>query len=174
MDEPTTPYQAALLGQTATIYHLHSVDEYRDIASRLATQASRSLSLLSRDLEPLVFNQPPFIEAVKQLALNTRIARIRILLQDNSLVRTQGHRLIDLAQRLTSTIEIRKPGRESVDIAETFLIADDCGYLHRQLADRYEAMVCFNDHLRTNQLEERFTEIWERGEPDIEMVRLHL
>ncbi len=44
----------------------------------------------------------------------------------------------------------------------------------RKLADRYRAIACFNDRLQLSQLEEIFTDAWERGEPDMELVRLHL
>lgn len=73
-----------------------------------------------------------------------------------------------------NTIEIRKPDREYRDFAESFLLVDDCGYLHRKLADRYRATACFNDQLQVSQREEIFTDAWERGEPDMELVRLHL
>lgn len=140
----------------------------------MVAQANRSLSLISPDLEPLIYDQAPFISAVKRLALKSRVARIRIIVQDNSLARQQGHRLIKLAQRLTSTMEIRKPDRAYREFTESFLLVDDCGYLHRQLADRYPATACYNDRLQVSQLEAVFNEAWERAEPDFELVRLHL
>ncbi|MEN8178028.1 MAG: GNAT family N-acetyltransferase [Pseudomonadota bacterium] len=172
--ESSPGFMEANLGLTQTTYYLHSAEEYRDLATRMVAQATRTLSLISGDLEPLVYDQAPFISAVKQLALKSQVAHIRILIQDNSLLRRQGHRLIDLAQRLTSTIEVRKPDREYREFAQSFLLVDDCGYLHRQQADRYTTTACFHDRLQTAQLEETFSEIWERGEPDMELVRLHL
>lgn len=174
MDESAPAFLEAKLGETSNTYYLHSAEEYRDLAIRMVAQASRTLNLISPNLEPIIYDQIPFISAVKQLALKNRIARIHILVQDNSLVRKQGHRLIDLAQHLTSTIEIRKPDREYLELAESFMLLDDCGYLHRQLTDRYEATACFNDRLKVSQLENIFNQAWEAGEPDIELVRLHL
>lgn len=174
MADPQSDPHKATLGETDEIFHLHRVDTYGQLVLHMVKQAHRSIDLLTPDLEPQVFDQGPLITALKQLALKSRIARIRILLQDNSLVRTQGHRLTELAQRLTSTIEIRKPDKEFAQYPESFLLVDDCGYLHRGLADRYEATACFNNRLQVAQLENVFVEAWEAGEPDIELARLHL
>jgi hypothetical protein len=102
------------------------------------------------------------------------VARIRILLQDNGLVRTQGHRLLELAQRLPSTVELRKPDRVFRQFQENFLLVDDCGYLHHRLSGRYQVSACCNDRLQVSQYAELFTEAWEAGEPDRELARLHL
>jgi hypothetical protein len=174
MNDAQIPFQQGLLGETPDIYPLHSADEARELVLRMASQASRSLDLLTTDLEPALYDQPEFLEAFKQLALKSKVARIRILLQDNSLVRSQGHRLIELAQRLPSTVELRKPDRAFREFAENFMLVDDCGYLHRRLLGRYQATACFNDRLQVSQWESLFTEAWEAAEPDMELARLHL
>lgn len=174
MSKTTPAFLAADLGATTDLFYLHSLEDFRSSCTRMVAQANKTLNLISPDLEPLIYDQAPFISAVKRLALKSRVARIRIIVQDNSLVRQQGHRLIELAQRLTSTIELRKPDRAYREYTESFLLVDDCGYLHRQLADRYAATACFNDRLQASQLGAVFNEAWERAEPDIELVRLHL
>jgi hypothetical protein len=140
----------------------------------MVSQANRSLDLLTADLEPALYDQPAFLEACKRLALKSKIARIRILLQDNSLVRQQGHRLIELIQRLPSSIELRKPDRAFREHPENFLLVDDCGYLHRRLLGRYQVTACCNDRLQVSRFEDLFTQAWEAGEPDRELARLHL
>ena len=174
MDESTPAFLEADLGGTTEIFSLHTKDVFCNLSTRMVAQAHRSLSLISPDLEPVIYDQAPFISAVKQLALQSRVAQIRILVQDNSQLRQQGHRLIDLAQRLPSTIEIRKPDKEYPGLAESFLLVDDSGYTRHKLGGRFEATACFNDRLQVSQLEDVFSEAWERGEPDIELVRLHL
>ena len=174
MTEVRTPIELARLGATCDLYQLHSVEEARALAIQMVSQAGRSLDLLTTDLEPVLYDQQGFLEAFKQLALKSKVARIRILLQDNSLVRNQGHRLIELVQRLPSTVELRKPNRVSREFQENFLLVDDCGYLHRRLIGRYQLSACCNDRLQVSQFESLFTEIWENGEADRELARLYL
>ena len=164
----------ALLGETGTSFYLHSLAEVRELSTRMVSQARRKVVIFTQDLDPAVYARADFVRALKQLALNTRVAQIRILLQDNGLIRSQGHRLVGLAQRLSSSMEIRKPGQAYRDFSESFLLVDDCGCLHRKQTGRYTATACFNDRLKTLHLQERFDEAWESGEPDMELLRLHL
>jgi hypothetical protein len=174
MTDSQTPIDQARLGETPDHYQLHSVDETRELTLRMVGQASHGLDLLTADLEPALYDQPVFVDVCKRLALKSKVVRIRILLQDNSLVRSQGHRLIELIQRLPSTVELRKPDRVFQELQENFLLVDDCGYLHRKLIGRYQVSACCNDRLQVSQLEDLFTEAWEAGEPDRELARLHL
>jgi len=153
---------------------LHSLAEVRATSVGLVQRARRQVLLFSRELDPAIYAQDELVTAIKRLALQTRVASIRILLQDHNLIRSQGHRLIDLAQRLTSTIEVRRPGKEYLEQAENFLVLDDWGYLHQEQADRYDASASFQDRLRSSLLLEQFNTAWETGEPDRELRRLYL
>jgi hypothetical protein len=86
----------------------------------------------------------------------------------------RGHRLIDLAQRLSSKIEIRKPIAEYADINRTFFVADEAGYVSRPLAERYEGVANFSDRLSARNLVNTFNEVWERSQQDPQLRRLHL
>ncbi|MCU7920282.1 MAG: GNAT family N-acetyltransferase [Candidatus Thiodiazotropha sp. (ex Epidulcina cf. delphinae)] len=173
-EEDHTELFLAKLGETPDLYPLHSVEDHQIHATTMTRQTKRYLCLFSRDLDPQIYDNPPFIEAVKNLAMRSRFSRIRILLQDNTLVVQQGHRLVELAQRLSSVIEIRKPGEDHIDYPENFLLLDDCGYLHRKQAENLQGMACYNDRHRVNRYQGLFDEAWEYGVPDRELARLHL
>ena len=167
-------FAQAMLAETEQTFYLHTAEEHQQLASRMVSQATRSVKILTLDLDPSVYDKPPFIAALKQFALRNQMTKVQVLLQDNNLVCNQGHRLTDLAQRLPSIVEIRKPGKDSPQHPETFLLADSYGYLLRRLSGRYDATACFYDRLKTTRLEEIFDEIWETGEPDMELRQLYL
>ena len=164
----------ATLGTTEDLFQLNRVEDHQIHATSMVRQAKRNLCLLSFDLDPQIYDTPTFSEAVKNLAMRSRFSRVRILLQENALVVQQGHRLVDLAQRLPSAIEIRKPAQEHLDIEESFLLADDCGYLHRQQASNLKGTARYNNRYRVNRFQTLFDEVWEYGTPDRELARLHL
>jgi predicted GNAT family N-acyltransferase len=164
----------ARLGNTSELFHLHTAEDHQIHATSMVRQAKRHLSLFTQTLEPQIFDTPPFVDAVKQLAMRSRFSRIRILLQDNTLAVQQGHRLVELAQRLSSAIEIRIPGDEYLEYAENFMVVDDLGYVHRKQAQNLLATACYNDRYRVNRLLSVFDEAWEYGVPDRELARLHL
>ena len=174
MEEPSIELNLPLLGDTNDLFHLHNADEHLIHAAAMLRQAKRDLAIFSRDLDPPVFDQALFIEAFKALALRSRFSRIRILLQENTLVLQQGHRLVELAQRLPSVIEIRQPNEDFIDHPENFLLIDDCGYLHRKSAENHGGIACYHNRHRVNRLLALFDDAWESGVPDRELARLYL
>lgn len=160
---------AVRLGVTAGEIELLTREDNQRVALALSEQARLSLDLYSRDLEPLLYDNDAFYEAVKQLALSSPRSRVRILLADSSLVVKRGHRLLRLAQRLSSSIEIRKPHSDYKEFNQTFLLADARGYLHRFHSDRYEGNADFNAPLKARELGNFFTEVWDKSLPDPEL-----
>jgi predicted GNAT family N-acyltransferase len=162
------------LGETSDLFHLHNEEEHLIHATGMLRQAKRDLALFTFDLDPAVYEQPPFLEAFKALALRSRFSRLRILLQDNTLVLQRGHRLVELAQRLPSVIEIRRPHEEFLDHPENFLLIDDVGYLHKKSLENYSGIACYHNRHRVNRLLALFNEAWEHGTTERELARLHL
>ncbi len=162
------------LGESQQLLTLGSSAENRDIALSLATQAEKFLCILTRDLEPAVYNTAEFTEAVARLAARSRNSMIRILLHDSSGVVRRTHRLVDLSQRLSSSIQIRQPHEEHRGITQAFLVADDSGYMRRVIANRYEGTANFHDPAVARELMQLFERMWEKSAPDPELRRLHL
>ena len=153
---------------------LENSQQAADHALALAQSAERSLLIITRDLDHALYDNEPFIDAISALARGHRMAQIRILLHDSNYVIKHGHRLLTLAQRITSKLEIRKPGREHQSFTEALLLADSRGYLRRPLADRYEGVVNYNAPARSRELSDTFEEIWTHAQPDPQLRRLHL
>ncbi|MCU7931861.1 MAG: GNAT family N-acetyltransferase [Candidatus Thiodiazotropha sp. (ex Codakia rugifera)] len=164
----------ANLGETSDLYHLHTLEDHQIHCTTMVRQAKRHLCLFSQVLDPQIFDEPPFIEATKNLVMRSRFSRVRILLQDNRLVVQQGHQLVELAQRLSSSIEIRIPGEAYLDYLENFMLVDNCGYIHRKLAENLLGVACYSDRHRVNRMQTIFDDAWEHGIPDRELARLHL
>lgn len=162
------------LGETNELLSLETADDHRTVAVAMAQQAVRSLHIFTYDLDHAVFDNTELEEAVAYLARNGQYARIQILLQDSSKAIRHGHRLVTLAQRLSSKIEIRKPIAEYADTKRSFFVADGTGYISRQVTDRYEAVANFSDRLAARDLVYFFNEVWERSQQDSQLRRLHL
>ena len=171
---PAVELELAELGVSDELFHLRHANDHLVHATGMLRQAKRDLALFTYDLDPAVYDAPPFVEAFKALALRSRFSRLRILLQDNTLVLQRGHRLLELAQRLPSMIEIRRPYEEYRDHPENFLLIDDCGYLHKRSLEGYAGIACYHNRHRVNRLLALFDEAWEHGKPDRELARLHL
>ena len=162
------------LGKDRLEFTLHSREDVRSLAQTLAQQAQRGLTLLTPDLEPAIFDQPAFLNAIGSLARQRRDACFRILLLDSRRILQNGHRLIELSRRLSPNIQFRRPPPDYQDTGKTFLLCDDAGYFYRPLASRYEGTANFNNPGEVARLKKYFMEVWDRSEPETELRVLHV
>lgn len=151
---------------------LASLGDNRAAAVDVAALAKRELALLTPDLEPLIYDEEPFLAAVRALATRSRSSRIRIACLDSGPSVRAGHRLIDLAQRFSSYIEVRRASRDHAGLTDTFLVADESAFLYRPLYTRYEGFADLDAPVEARQHLKTFADLWEQAEPDPEFRRL--
>lgn len=141
----------------------------------LIDNARRELCIYTRDLDPLLYENEPALEAIKHIAISGRGARIRIIIQDPQTVAAHGHRLIALAQRMTSVFGLRTPVQDNdLQYPSAFLLNDTSGYYFRVLGTRFEGEVVNYSPGRHAQLLEYFNQVWERSETSEDLRQLHL
>lgn len=164
------------LGETQTEFHLDTAEENKNAAASLAQQARHSIDIFSQDLEAEIYNNQDFESSVIKLAKKHADTKIRILTQDSRKAVQNGHRLIKLAQSLTSSVFIHTPSRDYKDEKSAFLLVDKLGVLYRTYADdrNYRASVNFNSPQRAGQLTDFFNEAWEHSTPDIQTRRIYV
>ena len=167
-------WQQYHLGESHDDILLDSQEENQQAALTLASQASSSLQIFSRDLEPRIYDTPEFVEAIKQLALNHRQAKVQILIIDPDYIIKHGHQLIGLSRKLTSFMEIKKVHEDFCNNPEAFMIVDQRGLLHRKLATRYEGIANFNAVSRANDLSTYFRDAWQHAIGYTDFRRLYI
>ena len=155
-----------------TYQRLATVADNRQAAVMIAKSANRDLALFSRDLEPLIYDTEEFTSVVQALAIRSRFTRVRIVSVDPGPSVRTGHRLIALAQRFSSYIEIRRASADYATLAETFLLADESGVLYRPVASQYEGFADTESPLDARLHLKTFNAIWNQSEPDPEFRRL--
>lgn len=168
---PPEPWQAApfVLGQTLGVQRFESSDSARQHALALLGQAHRSLSLYSPDFEPLLYNHSSIQQACVRFLLAHPRNRLRVLLDDASRAVKQGHRLLGLARRLSSNMQIRKRHPEYPVQSGAFLVADACGALVRPEPDQNGGYALYSDPGRARQLQRQFDTAWDHSlsDPDL-------
>ncbi len=147
--------------------------DVRRAALDLTCAAQRNLALFSAALEPAVFDRPALLEAVAALA-RRRGARLRILVREPRYVMARGHGLVELARRLSTTIELRRPHPQHRDGTEQLLVADEAGLLFRPSELRYEGWASLYAPVEARRRLRFFDEMWSLAEPDPELQRLYL
>lgn len=168
------PASASIELPTAGPLRLTDQPSIQEVGFRLATAARREVLIFSRDLDPPLYDQPPFLAAIERLALARPHLPVRILVLDPWQSVTGAHRLVDLGRRLASRIGMRRTAEEYRHRTDAFLIADATGYCLRHLADRHEALVEFAAPGPAARLRAEFEQIWELSSEDTELRRLTL
>ena len=174
MSETISQLQQQTLGQPSGKILLTNRETFRTASHILVQDAVRRIEILSYDLDASIYDQLPFVDAIKRLCLTSSQSQIKILLQNNEPVQKQGHRLVELARRIPSRITIRRPHPDYLNHQENFLLADRTGYLRRVLPSRYQGEVDFSDRLEAERLGDFFSEIWNCSEADIDLRRLDI
>ncbi|MHB8679254.1 MAG: GNAT family N-acetyltransferase [Rudaea sp.] len=142
---------------------------------RLIGEAKRELCIYTRALDPDLFESETVLEALKRVAISGRGASIRILVQDPRAVAARGHRLLPLAQRLTSVFVLRTPVQDDdLQYPSAFLLNDVRGYYFRVLGNRFEGEAVNYAPGRHAQLLEYFNQVWERSEISEDLRQLAL
>ena len=162
------------IGVNNKLLQLESFEENRQLATVMVQQARYTLDIISRLLDPLVFNSPEFIEAVRQMVTGNRQPKIRIIVFDPEAIVRNGHRLVDLAGSLSSFIEMRKASREFHSYNECLLLADNTAYMHRLNGERFEATANFNDRRQVKFFIDDFENMWSSAIPDPNLRRISI
>jgi len=102
---------------------------------------------------------------LRRIAISGRGAQIRVLLHDPAAALRNDHRLIALAQRLPSALQVRMPVEEA-DLAyvSAYLLNDVGGYLFLPEANRPQGRAASHDRASQAPLQQHFDEVWERAE----------
>lgn len=132
---------------------------------QLLCDARRQLFIYLPRLDNDTYASAEELAELRRVAISGRGAQIRILLHDPEAALRNDHRLITLAQRLPSAIQIRTPVEEA-DLAyiSTYLLNDTGGYLFLPEADRAQGRAARRDRPGQAPLQQHFNEVWERAE----------
>ena len=162
------------LGENSDDIVIESSEDNMHAAYRLVQQAHSQIDIFSRNLDPRIYDNSEFADAIKGMISASQRARVRILVIDTDPSTKHGHRLIELARHFTSYMEIRKVHEDYAANPEVYLTVDQRGLIHRKLASRFEAVVNFNDPHHARTLGDHFEEVWERSKAHIDFKRLYI
>lgn len=148
--------------------------EFLAAARRLVTDTRYNASLFTQRLDPRVFGDRTFADAVKQLLLMQRYAHLRVLVVEPQQATRAPHALLELGRLLTSRIEFREvaPGRPAPP--DEWLLADGRLLLERNGNEAVDARLFRDDPATARERQRRFDNLWDHAVPSAELRRLRL
>jgi predicted GNAT family N-acyltransferase len=137
--------------------------------------ARHELRIMVRELDPMLLDDSACLVELRRIAISGRGACIRVLAQDISRAQHAGNRMLDLAQRLPSVIQFRRPVENvDCDYPSAFMCTDAGAYLFRPVAQRMESVGSTCAPGRAAQLQALFDQVWERSESMSELRPLKI
>jgi len=148
--------------------------EFRAAVVEVGALATRSLTIMTHDLEPDIYDHNDFLETVKRFLLARSFARIRVLIMDPGRTLKNGNDFVSIGRRLNSYIEFRNAREEDRDHSEAFCIADATALVYRADANRWHGMADTYEPAVARLYLDTFEAIWEACDPGPEFRQQHL
>ena len=158
----------------ATRQVLTGVDEIRAAVMQVTASANRTLSILTHDLEPDVYDHDDFLETLKKFVLARPFARVRVLILDPARVLLSASRFVAMGRRLNSYIEFRRVSPELSRHPDAFLIADDTALVYRARAETWEGMSGTYEPAVARMYLSKFESLWNACEIEPEVRQLQI
>jgi hypothetical protein len=155
----------------AGVEYPHPFDE---LAVSLCRSAARSLAILSPTLDHAAFDNRALAEAISALARSSRQTEVRILISDSRPLVTRGHRLLQLARRIPSSLRIQKLTDHPDWSGQTVVIRDRDGVLFKPGDSSHEGFYEPDSRASTQKHLELFEELWRYSVQDTELRALSL
>lgn len=162
------------LGRDGNIFRLDSAVDIQQHVVAMAEQTRRQLLIFSPNFTHRIYDSDELVEAISLNAFDNRFLRVQILVSDPRACIAKGHRLVDLAQRLSSYIEIRRTHARYQHLANDYLLADSTGCIFRINAERFAAEIDYNTPRVADNRAREFTTIWEASTREREFLSLNL
>src|SRR5210317_1197262 len=157
--------QQPILGKTAKPYLISSRQENYDLLFDMLGQAQHNLFIFSHNFDGALYDTNEFIERLRHLLLNNKNSMARILVQDMNFLVKHGHRIVELARRLPTSIEIREANKRFEHVNTCYAVADNHGVIFRTDAFRFDAKIDYHDPRLAKDLLKQFNDMWEQSEP---------
>lgn len=166
------PQTRKLLGKDTDTYHFRTEADYLDLHRSMLTQARRKIWILTHALSCKVLSDPTTSEALLNLIKSNPQAEIRILLDNDRAGAGYYNPTINLAQRLSSHIEVRTTPITSARLKESFSLIDNTSAIHRKTLTDYFGMANYHSRLLYERLHNEYLQHWQFARPSLHLRRL--
>lgn len=140
--------------------------EYEALIDQLIPRTQSRIRIFDRSLSR-AYNAPERYELLRQFLLANRLNRLLIVLHEVDKIDRYQPRMFQLLEQFSDAVSIRRTLQAARHVYDPFVIFDASHYLHRFHYDHLRAAQGMDDILGTQQLLDRFNEIWEASAPAV-------
>lgn len=158
----------------AQLKHLHGERECIAALVECLQEPLRTVQIYSQHLDHALFDKLAVVEALSAFVRRGPPAQLQILIHSSQLMISRGHRLLELARRMDSKIQIRRVPEDQATDLHTSVVWDERGYWLMPDFREYEGLANLYDPVQASRLAERFDYLWHKGieDPELRVLRL--
>lgn len=161
-----------IISEDLTNYSFSSEKQYLALHRNMLSQAKRRIWLTSPSINAPVLRDEHFSHSILRLVKSNPQAEIRILLEDDKAGAGRFNPMINLAQRLTSFVEIRTLPPGAAKFKEMITLVDFSAGIYRKSMDSHIGFANYNNPMTAERLRDKFEKYWEFSNPSLETRRL--
>lgn len=145
---------------------------YRDLCRMVITNSQKKVFMLCESLDDPILNDRTVVTHLQELVLHRRQVEVRLLLE-NDRHRPQGHSpILDLAQRLSSFVSIRRIHDKRISAKEWLYLADDAHAVVRKREHGFKGQAHLDSMLTLQRLSYQYENLWQHSIPSSQLRRL--
>jgi len=152
---------------------LESANEITQAVLEQTANTLQSIKIFSHDLEKDIYNNDDFRAALLKLAQGNRHAAVQILVNDISTALNEGHKLIGLAQQISSIATIKDTPVDYQGLNVSFILFDKDCFIFKP-DKNINMAIQSNCRSRANRLAEFFDSAWAYAEQNPHTRRLSI
>jgi len=153
---------------------IDSLAQLKQETNELFAYAKQRIQIYSHDLDPRILNNRETEQQLIRFIKKSRSCKVQILIYDEQRLRGIDHRLVALAQRFTSYVEIKVVAKDHHEIPFGFYLADERTMIYRNNVERYEAEKLQMPNFTIKDKSKLFDSIWQASSPASFLRALHL
>lgn len=157
-----------------TVMTFDSRDQAVLLAEQLFDSAHQEICFFGPTIDPVLFDNDSIISKLSEFARRSQRTRLRLVVHDTQRNVVDSHRLLPLAQKLTSHIQIHLSHPKYQDQRSLFIVVDQQSYLYCPNSERYQGRAELQPSAYARELQKQFEEFWNHSRPDTNSRRLHL
>lgn len=149
-----------------------SMGSYRDLCRMVICNAQQKVFMLCESLDDPILNDREVISHIQELVLHSRHVEVRLLLENDRHPSSGHSAILDLAQRLSSFVSIRKIHDKRIAPKEWLYLCDDLHAVERRREHGYKGQAFVESPMTLQRLSYQFENLWLHSAPSSELRRL--
>lgn len=167
-------YKPLLLSYDKTHHQYTEQHQFLSLHRSMLSQAQKQIWLISDTIQSPLLNDETVRDSLLRLSKRNPKAEIRILLEDDKKGAGHYNPTIDLAQKLTSFIEIRAIQKGAKKPNEMITAVDFSGGIFRKDLNNYAGFAHYSNNLIAERLRDKFDQHWQYAKPSLQLRRLSI